>query len=30
LEHPNFVKLVKELTKEGPGKIKGAAEALSA
>jgi hypothetical protein len=30
LEHPNFVRLVKELTKEGPGKIKGAAEALSA
>jgi hypothetical protein len=30
LEHPNFVKLVKELTKEGPGKINGAAEALSA
>jgi hypothetical protein len=30
LEHPNFVKLVKELTKEGPEKIKGAAEALSA
>ena len=30
LEHPNFVKLVKELTKEGPGKINRAAEALSA
>jgi hypothetical protein len=30
LEHPNFVKLVNELTTEGPGKIKSAAEALSA
>jgi hypothetical protein len=30
LEHPNFVKLVKELTTEGPGKINRAAEALSA
>jgi hypothetical protein len=30
LEHPNFVKLVNQLTTEGPGKIKGAAEALSA
>ncbi len=30
LEHPNFVKLVNELTTEGPGKVKGAAEALSA
>jgi len=30
LEHPNFVTLVKELTTAGPGKIKAAAEALSA
>lgn len=30
LKHPNFVKLVKELTKEGSGKIMRAAEALSA
>ena len=30
LEHPNFVKLVSELTTEGQGKIKGVAEALSA
>ncbi len=30
LEHPNVVKTVSELTKEGPGKIKGVAEALSA
>jgi hypothetical protein len=30
LEHPNFVKLVNELTTEGPGKIRSAAEALSA
>src|SRR5262249_6183347 len=30
LEHPNFVKLVNELTTEGPEKIKGAAKALSA
>ena len=30
LEHPNFVKLVKELTEHGPGKINRAAEALSA
>ena len=30
LEHPNFVKLVNELTTEGPEKIKSAAKALSA
>jgi hypothetical protein len=30
LEHPNFVKLVKALTTEGPEKIKRAAKALSA
>jgi len=30
LEHPNFIKLVNELTTEGPGKIRRAAEALSA
>jgi hypothetical protein len=30
LEHPNVVKLIKELTKEGPEKIKRAAKALSA
>jgi hypothetical protein len=30
LEHPHFVTLVTELTTEGPGKIKRAAEALSA
>ena len=30
LEHPNFVKLVNELTTKGPEKIKGAAKALSA
>ena len=30
LEHPNVVKLIKELTREGPEKIKGAAKALSA
>ena len=30
LEHPNFIKLVNELTTEGPGKIRSAAEALSA
>lgn len=30
LEHPNFVKMVGELTSDGPGKIKAVAEALSA
>lgn len=30
LEHPNVVKLVSELTTQGPGKIKGVAEALMA
>lgn len=30
LEHPNVVKLVSELTTQGPGKIKGVVEALSA
>ena len=30
LEHPNFVKLVSELTTQGQGKIKGVVEALSA
>ena len=30
LEHPNFVKIVDELTKEGSGKIAGAAQALAA
>jgi hypothetical protein len=30
LEHPNFAQIVGELTKEGPGKIKAVAEALSA
>jgi hypothetical protein len=30
LEHPNVVKLINELTREGPEKIKGAAKALSA
>jgi hypothetical protein len=30
LEHPNFVKLVNELTTEGPGKIRNAAAVLSA
>jgi len=30
LEHPNFIKLVNELTTEGPGKIRSAAAALSA
>jgi hypothetical protein len=30
LEHPNFVKLVNELTTEGPEKIKSAAKSLSA
>ncbi len=30
LEHPNFVKLVNELTTEGPEKIKSAAKALAA
>jgi hypothetical protein len=30
LEHPHFVKLVNELTKEGPEKIKDAAKVLSA
>ena len=30
LEHPNVVKTVGALTTEGPGKIKGVAEALSA
>jgi hypothetical protein len=30
LEHPNVVKLVEEITVEGPAKIRGAAEALSA
>ena len=30
LEHPNFVKIVGELTKEGQGKIKAVARSLSA
>ena len=30
LEHPHFVKLINELTQEGPEKIRGAAKALSA
>ncbi len=30
LEHPNFVKMIGELTSDGPGKIKAVAEALSA
>jgi hypothetical protein len=30
LEHPNVVKLINELTREGPEKIKGAAKAFSA
>jgi hypothetical protein len=30
LEHPNFARIVGELTEQGPHKIKAAAEALSA
>ena len=30
LEHPNVVKLVEEITVEGPAKIRAVAEALSA
>ncbi|MFQ5961137.1 MAG: hypothetical protein ACE5MG_07050, partial [Candidatus Methylomirabilales bacterium] len=30
LEHPNFVRIVGELTKQGQGKIKAAAKSLAA